>query len=201
VFRSRSNESRPTRQARPAEPTDAVPSPGRDPQAPKGRPTPKRSEAEALRRAVVKPPASRKDAAKRAKEARRNAMAKQREALMTGDERYLPARDRGPVRRFVRDFVDTKWHVAEYFLPIAVVILVMSMLPAQQAFALLMWMGVILMIVVDSVVTSIRLKRALRERLPDESHKGAVAYAMMRTLQMRRMRLPKPQIKRGEPPR
>ena len=201
MFRSRANETRPTRQARPAEPAETVPPPGRDPQAPKGRPTPQRSEAEALRRAVVKPAASRKDAAKRAKEARRNAMAKQREALMTGDERYLPVRDRGPVRRFVRDFVDTKWHVAEYFLPIAVVILVMSMLPAQQAFALLMWMGVILMIIVDSVVTTARLKRALRERYPDESYKGATAYALMRTLQMRRMRLPKPQIKRGEPPR
>lgn len=173
----------------------------RDPQAPKGRPTPKRSEAEALRRATVKPPTTRREAAKRAKEARRKALDKQREALMTGDERYLPARDRGEVRRFVRDFVDTKWHVAEYFLPIAVIILVMSMLPAQQAMALLMWMAVILMIIFDSVFSSLRLKRALRERFPDESHKGAVAYALMRTLQMRRMRLPKPQIKRGEPPR
>lgn len=173
----------------------------RDAQAPKGRPTPKRSEAEALRRATVKPATSRKDAARRAKEARRAAMAKQREALVSGDERYLPVRDRGPVRRFVRDFVDTKWHVAEYFLPIAVVILVMSMLPAQQAVALLMWMVVIVMIIFDSVFSALRLKRALRARYPDESHRGAVAYALMRTLQMRRMRLPKPQIKRGEPPR
>jgi hypothetical protein len=199
VFRSRSNESRQTRP--PSDAPEAAERPVRDPQAPKGRPTPKRSEAEALRRATVKPPTNRKEAAKRAKEARRAALAKQREALMTGDERYLPVRDRGPVRRYVRDFVDTKWHVAEYFLPIAVIILVMSMLPAQQAVALLMWMAVILMIIFDSVFSSFRLKRALRQHYPDESHKGAVAYALMRTLQMRRMRLPKPQIKRGEPPR
>lgn len=198
MFRSRSKESQ-----TPADPEpEAAEQPqGRDPQAPKGRPTPKRSEAEALRRATVKPPANRKEAAKRAREARRSALAKQREALISGDEKYLPVRDRGPVRRHVRDFVDAKWHVAEYFLPIAVVILIMSMVPAQQAVALLMWVAVIMMIVFDSILTGVRLKRSLRERYPDESHKGAVAYALMRTLQMRRMRLPKPQIKRGETPR
>ncbi|WP_103501762.1 MULTISPECIES: DUF3043 domain-containing protein [Streptomyces] len=198
MFRSRSNE---TKDAPATETAEVEGPPVRDPQAPKGRPTPKRSEAEALRRATAKPPANRKEAAKRAREARKAALAKQREALVTGDEKYLPVRDRGPVRRYTRDFVDAKWHVAEYFLPIAVLILVMSMIPSQQAVALLMWMGVILMIVFDSVVTGVRLKKQLRERFPDEGRRGAVAYALMRTLQMRRMRLPKPQIKRGEAPR
>ncbi|WP_245641173.1 DUF3043 domain-containing protein [Streptomyces megasporus] len=173
----------------------------RDPQAPKGRPTPKRSEAEALRRAAVKPPANRKEAAKRAREARRAELARQREALAGGDERYLPLRDRGPVRRYARDFVDAKWHVAEFFLPLAVAILVMSMVPSLQNVSLLVWLGVIVMIVVDSFVTGFRLRRALRERFPDENRRGAVAYALMRTLQMRRMRLPKPQVARGEAPR
>ncbi|GAA1934543.1 DUF3043 domain-containing protein [Streptomyces sodiiphilus] len=196
MFRSRSNQEQ--------APAPAAEQPKvRDPQAPKGRPTPKRSEAQALRKAVVKPPTNRKEAAKRAREARRAALAKQREALISGKEDYLPLRDRGPVRRYARDFVDAKWHVAEYFLPIAVVILILSMMPSMQAknTALLMWMGVILMIVFDSVFTSRRLKKGLRERYPDESHKGATAYALMRTLQMRRMRLPKPQVKRGQPPR
>ncbi|WP_318842129.1 DUF3043 domain-containing protein [Streptomyces marincola] len=175
----------------------------RDPQAPKGRPTPKRSEAEALRRAVVKPAMSRKEASRRAKEARRAALAKQREALLSGDERHLPARDRGPVRRFTRDFVDAKWHVAEFFLPMAVVILILSMMPSIQLrnIALLMWLAVILMIVFDSLLLSRRLKKQLRTRFPDESLRGASAYALMRSMQMRRMRLPKPQIKRGEAPR
>lgn len=198
MFRSRSKDE----QASPAQPSDDL-TKQRDPEAPKGRPTPKRSEAQNQRRSLAKPPASRKEATKRAREARRADMAKQREALATGDERYLPLRDRGAVRRFTRDFVDAKWHVAEYFLPIAVVILVMSMMPSLQAknISLLLWMGVIIMIVFDSVLTARRLKKALRERLPDESHKGATAYALMRTLQMRRMRLPKPQIARGEAPR
>jgi len=175
----------------------------RDPQAPKGRPTPKRSEAEALRRSAVKPPTSRREAAKRAREARRAELARQREALAGGDERYLPLRDRGPVRRYARDFVDARWHVAEFFLPVAVLILILSMMPSMQVknASLLLWLGVIVMIVVDSTITGLKLKRALRERFPEENRRGAVAYAVMRTLQMRRMRLPKPQVARGEAPR
>ncbi|PJE94593.1 DUF3043 domain-containing protein [Streptomyces carminius] len=199
MFRSRSKDDQAAAPRETAEPTAQR----RDPQAPKGRPTPRRSEAEALRRAVVKPPSSRKEAAKRARQVRRAELARQREALAGGDERYLPARDRGPVRRYVRDFVDSKWHMAEFFLPLAVLILVLSMVPsvAVKNASLLMWLGVIVMIVADSLVTGFRLKRQLRERFPDESRRGAVAYALMRTLQMRRMRLPKPQIARGEAPR
>jgi hypothetical protein len=196
VFRSRSKEDQ-----APTEPPAEQEL--RDAEAPKGRPTPKRRDAEALRRAVVKPPANRKEAAKRARDARRAALAKQREALVSGDERHLPARDRGPARRFARDYVDAKFHVAEFFLPIAVLILVLSMVPsiATRNLALLMWLFVIVMIVFDSVLTTRRLKKALRARHPDESVKGISAYALMRTLQMRRMRLPKPQVKRGEEPR
>ncbi|WP_308119371.1 DUF3043 domain-containing protein [Streptomyces sp. JJ38] len=175
----------------------------RDPQAPKGRPTPKRRDAQAQRRSLSKPPANRKEAAKRAREARRADMAKQREALATGDERYLPPRDRGPTRRFARDYIDAKWHIAEFFLPIAVLILVLSIVPNVQAknLSLVLWMGVIAMIVLDSVVTARRLKKALRERFPGENLRGVTMYALMRTLQMRRMRLPKPQVARGEAPR
>ncbi|WP_101256273.1 DUF3043 domain-containing protein [Streptomyces barkulensis] len=199
MFRSRSRDEQTASPRESAELTKQR----RDPQAPKGRPTPKRSEAEALRRAVAKPPADRKEAARRAREARRAELARQREALAGGDERYLPARDRGPVRRYARDFVDGKWHVAEFFLPLAVVILILSMMPSMQVknASLLLWLGVIVMIVVDSVLTGFRLKKALAERFPDENRRGAVAYALMRTLQMRRMRLPKPQIARGEAPR
>lgn len=182
--------------------TAAEPEQPRDPQAPKGRPTPKRSEAQAQRRTLAAAPKNRKEAARRAREERRTAMARQRQALAGGDERYLPARDRGPVRRFARDYVDAKWSVAEFFLPIAVVILVLSMVPSLQVrnISLVLWLGVIVMIVLDSVSTGVRLSKALRERFPDESRKGAVRYALMRTLQMRRMRLPKPQVARGAQP-
>ncbi|WP_327252380.1 DUF3043 domain-containing protein [Streptomyces sp. NBC_01244] len=174
----------------------------RDPQAPKGRPTPKRAVAQSQRKAVVASTGNRKEDAKRARERRRVEMTKQREALANGDERYLPNRDKGPVRRYVRDFVDSRFSVAEMFLPLAVIILVLSMVrvPSIQNIALLLWLGVIALIIVDSIGMFIRLRKALNERFPNEPKRGAVAYGLMRTLQMRRLRLPKPQVKRGERP-
>ncbi|MER5222751.1 DUF3043 domain-containing protein [Streptomyces flaveus] len=198
VFRSRAKEEKAL--ADKAQVTDSKQP--RDPQAPKGRPTPKRSEAQSQRRSVASTPTNRKEAAKRQREDRRAALAKQREALASGDERYLPARDKGPVRKYARNFVDSRFCVAEFFLPMAVVILVLSMvqIPQLQNIALLLWLFVIVMIVVDSIGIAIRLKKQLNERYPDESKRGAVAYALMRSLQMRRLRLPKPQVKRGERP-
>jgi hypothetical protein len=198
VFRSRAKEEK--------APADKVPvnfsKQPRDPQAPKGRPTPKRSEAQSQRRSVAHTPTNRKDAAKRQREERRQALARQRQALAGGDERYLPARDKGPVRRFARDWVDSRFNVAEFFLPLAVVILVLSVVrvPAIQSIALLLWLVVIVLIVVDAAFSGLRLRKRLKERFPDQNTRGAVAYALMRSLQMRRLRLPKPQVKRGERP-
>ncbi|MFI6488221.1 DUF3043 domain-containing protein [Streptomyces sp. NPDC050564] len=198
VFRSRAKEEK--------APADKAPvnfsKQTRDPQAPKGRPTPKRSEAQTQRRSVANTPTTRKEAAKRQRDDRRAAMERQRQALASGDERYLPARDKGPVRKFARDFVDSRFCIAEFFLPLAVVILVLSMVRvgSLQNIALLLWLVVIVMIVVDSIGIAIRLKKQLNARFPDQPKKGAVAYALMRTLQMRRLRLPKPQVKRGERP-
>lgn len=198
VFRSRSKEEK--------APTDKVTADlskqPRDPEAPKGRPTPKRSEAQTQRRRASTVPSDRKEAAKRSREVRRIELAKQREALANGDQRYLPARDKGPVRKFVRDYVDSRFCVAEFFLPLAVIILVLSMvrIGSLQNISLLLWLAVIVLIVIDSIGLAFRLKRQLKERFQDEPTKGAVAYGLMRTLQMRRLRLPKPQVKRGERP-
>ncbi|MBJ7903325.1 DUF3043 domain-containing protein [Streptomyces sp. NPDC003656] len=174
----------------------------RDPQAPKGRPTPKRSEAQSQRRSVASTPTNRKDAAKRQREERRGALERQRKALAGGDERYLPARDKGPIRKFARDWVDSRINVAEYFLPSAIVILVLSVVrvPALQSIALILWLIVIVLIVADSAWSGVRLRKALAQRFPNDNRRGAVAYGLMRSLQMRRLRLPKPQVKRGERP-
>ncbi|MEU5216209.1 DUF3043 domain-containing protein [Streptomyces sp. NPDC020807] len=200
MFRSRSKDEK--------APTDKVTADlskqPRDPEAPKGRPTPKRSEAQTQRKRAATVPTDRKEAAKRQREARRSDLARQREALASGDERYLPARDKGPVRKFVRDFVDSRFAIAEFFLPMAVVILVLSLFGnanrALQNISLLLWLGVIVLIVIDSIGIWIRLRKQLNERFPNEPKRGAVAYGLMRTLQMRRLRLPKPQVKRGERP-
>ncbi|MER5885248.1 DUF3043 domain-containing protein [Streptomyces sp. NPDC001941] len=198
MFRSRSKDEK----APAAKAGDALSTQPRDPEAPKGRPTPKRSEAQGQRRRASSAPVDRKEAMKRQREARRVDLAKQREALASGDERYLPPRDKGPVRRFVRDFVDSRFCIAEFFLPLAVVILVLSMIRVAQLqnIALLLWLGVIVLIVIDSIGIAFRLRKQLAERFPDEPRRGAVAYGLMRTLQMRRLRLPKPQVKRGARP-
>ncbi|MBT2448552.1 DUF3043 domain-containing protein [Streptomyces sp. ISL-43] len=199
VFGSRSSKEE---KAAATDKVSADLSQSRDPQAPKGRPTPKRAVAQSQRKAVVASTGNRKEDAKRARERRRVEMAKQREALASGDERYLPNRDKGPVRRYVRDFVDSRFSVAEMFLPLAVIILVLSMVrvPSIQNVALTLWLGVIALIILDSIGMFIRLRKALNQRFPDEPKRGAVAYGLMRTLQMRRLRLPKPQVKRGERP-
>lgn len=174
----------------------------RDPQAPKGRPTPKRNQAQSQRRSVANTSLTRKDAAKRQREERRAQLERQRQALAGGDERYLPARDKGPVRKFARDWIDSRFNMAEFFLPMAVVILVLSIVPvgSLQNIALLLWLVVIVLIVLDSILSGFRLRKALTERFPSDNRKGVIAYALMRSLQMRRLRLPKPQVKRGERP-
>ncbi|MET8133803.1 MULTISPECIES: DUF3043 domain-containing protein [unclassified Streptomyces] len=198
VFRSRAKEEKAPADKAPV--TDSKMT--RDPQAPKGRPTPKRSEAQTQRRSVAQTPSTRKEAAKRQRDDRRVQMERQRQALASGDERYLPARDKGKVRRFARDFVDSRFCIAEFFLPMAVIILVLSVVPVASLknIALLLWLVIIVMIVVDSILITIRLRKQLTTRFPDQPTKGTVRYALMRTLQMRRLRLPKPQVKRGERP-
>jgi hypothetical protein len=197
VFRRRSQDEQAAKASTTAVIEDGQP---RDPQAPKGRPTPKRNDAQTRRRTAVSVPTDRKAATKQAREARRVEMAKQREALAGGDERYLPLRDRGPARKFVRDYIDSRLRIAEFFLPLAVVILLMTIVQstAVKNLGLLLWLVVIVLIVVDSVVTYILLGRQLRKRFPQESRlRGHLAYGLMRTLQMRRLRLPKPPVKRG----
>ncbi|MFJ1805502.1 MULTISPECIES: DUF3043 domain-containing protein [unclassified Streptomyces] len=198
MFRSRAKEEKAP--ADKAVVTDSMQP--RDPQAKKGRPTPKRNEAQSQRRSVANTSTSRKDAAKRQRSERRAQLDRQRQALAGGDERYLPVRDKGPVRKFAREFIDSRFNVAEFFLPMAVVILVLSMVRvgSLQTIALLLWLVVIVLIVLDSFVTAFRLRKQLAERFPDQNRRGAVAYALMRSLQMRRLRLPKPQVKRGARP-
>ncbi|GAA0657134.1 hypothetical protein GCM10010193_04690 [Kitasatospora atroaurantiaca] len=174
----------------------------RDPQAKKGRPTPKRSEAEANRRTRVVVPKDRKAAAKQSRERVRSERERQRTALLEGDERYLPARDKGPVRRFARDYVDSRWSLAEFFLPYAVVVLILSVVrvPVLQLLSTMLFLAFFVLVVLDFVRLGLGLRKALAERFPDQNTRGAVAYSLMRILQMRRLRLPKPQVKRGERP-
>ena len=117
--------------------------------------------------------------------------------LKAGDERQLPARDRGPVRRFARDLVDSRRSVAEYFLPLALIILVLNFAgsPQLQLFGSTLWMLLVVLIVVDSVMLARKLKQGLRRMHPDEGAKGVIPYALMRSMQIRRFRLPPPRAR------
>lgn len=171
-------------------------------EAGKGRATPSRKEAEAARKKQMKVPTSRKEQAKRERSAREALRAKQREALKSGDERYLPAREQGPVRRFCRDYVDRRVNVAEFLLPFLVVLLIASVFFAGgggNAWLLnIVYPIVIVATVVDEFIMVRGLKKELRARFPNETLKGTTTYAVLRSTQLRRFRLPKVQVKRGE---
>ena len=99
----------------------------------KGRPTPTRKEAEAAARARAKVPRTRKEQMAAQRAARGETSQKMRQAMKTGDERYLPARDRGPVRRFLRDYVDARFSFIELMVPLLIVSMVLSYTGAGPA--------------------------------------------------------------------
>ena len=169
----------------------------------KGRPTPKRKEAEAQRKQTLKVPTDPKAAKKAARARAAEERAAQRQAMLDGDEKHLPARDAGPVKSFVRDFIDSRWAAAEFFLPLAVLVLVVGLLPMRQIQGMvsMFWMFLTLFIVVDTTLVMVRLNRELKRRWPLKAErKGAIFYAVMRVLQLRRLRLPPPRMRAGGKP-
>jgi hypothetical protein len=165
----------------------------------KGRPTPKRREAEKGRRRAITAPRDRKEAYRAMRTRQREERAKSMQALKTGDEKALPARDRGPVKKYARDLVDARRSVAEFFLPLALVILALSFTGSTSLSFIgsTLWLVLVVLIFLDSFVLARRLKRGLRRSHPDENHKGALPYALMRSMQIRRFRLPPPRVKAG----
>jgi hypothetical protein len=166
----------------------------------KGRPTPKRKEAQASNKVSSLAPASSKAEKQRAKEAARNARIAQRAAYLRGDESALPARDRGPEKKFVRNFVDSRRSIGEYFLPVIGFVLVLSLIPVG-AFAvagIVIMYSVLLYSIIDGFFLSRKIKSEVTKRFPDKSTKGLGLYGWLRSTQMRRMRAPKPQVKTGD---
>ena len=171
--------------------------------AKKGRATPSRTEAAAARTKAMKTPVTRKEQMQRDRQARSDLRRRQQEALRAGKGDALPPRDRGPVRAFVRDYVDRRRNVAEYLLPLLVVVFICSVVPtlATQTIAVIAWPAMILLTILDEVLLVSGLRKQLKLRFPGESTRGATGYAVLRSTQLRRFRLPKPAIARGEEPR
>jgi len=165
----------------------------------KGRPTPKRKEAEQQRVFKRLAPAATKEAKKIQKQQNRIARAAQRDAYMRGDENALPLRDRGPVRKFVRDYVDARRSVGEYFLPVIVAVLFMTIVPILevQFAAIILMYSVLVFSLMDGFFLSKRIKREVAARFPGEAVKGLGMYGWLRSTQIRKLRAPQPKVKRG----
>lgn len=166
---------------------------------PKGRPTPSRKEREAARRTPLVP-ADRKAAKEAQRAAEREFRAKQQHALQTGDERYLPLNDRGPQRRYIRDYVDARFNVGDFMLIIVLLIFIIGLVvPSTQQFtALLMWVMILLWIL-DYFIMWRKLKKKLTEKFTTVEPRSGL-YAFNRVMMIRRFRLPKPQVERGNYP-
>ena len=163
----------------------------------KGRPTPKRSEAEQLRKQRMTAPKNRKQASALQREKRRADRMKMQMAMVSGDEAGLPVRDKGPVRRFCRDYVDSRRNFVSYLLPCLVLILLIGVIPPAAGLVVLFWLATIIFTVIDSIYLVWQLGRELASRFPGERTSGARLYGLMRASQMRRLRLPKPKVDIG----
>ncbi|MEU4543334.1 DUF3043 domain-containing protein [Nonomuraea dietziae] len=188
---------------------DESPVPTDDPKPQgKGRPTPKRRDAEGRRRQPVTAPANRKDAYKQMRARQAADRDKARQGMMRGEERYLPARDKGPVRKFARDWVDSRRVISQYFLPFSLVILLLTWIPFPTEIRNWVYFGVITIgwpimmvgVLATSVWVSWKVKKLAAEKFPGENLKGIGFYASMRALQIRRLRFPPPQFLPGGKP-
>ncbi|WP_328841580.1 DUF3043 domain-containing protein [Nakamurella leprariae] len=184
----------------------------------KGRPTPKRREAQGQRRGpVAPPPMTQREAVKRAKQTpdgrkltkdeRRALSAERREKMMRGDDAYVLPRDRGPVRAYVRDVVDSRRNLAGLLLPFAVLSIIVMMLPNLiiRTYGPMVLLVALLAAVVDSALFGRRLARQAQAKFPKGdpsglSMKGGALgfYGFNRACLPRRMRAPRPRVKAGQ---
>ena len=170
----------------------------------KRRPTPSRREAEEARKQQLKVPKGNSKEARRARRERDMAeRERSRAAMLAGDERYMPARDRGPARRMARDVVDGRFTIAEFFIVIAILVLVMGFIPnpAVQWWVSIGFFALTAAIIVDTAVLLVTLSMRAKREFPEKrDRRGLLLYASMRALQLRRLRLPPPRVRRGGAP-
>jgi Protein of unknown function (DUF3043) len=166
----------------------------------KGRPTPKRSEAERRRRQPYTAPKDRKEAARASRARQRADRTHRMEAVRRGETWALPPRDRGPVKALARDYVDSKRRISEYYMYGLLVLLVLLFIrtPIVQTMVPLLVLAAVLIMGVEGIFIGRKAKLLAAERLPGESTRGVGLYSAMRALQIRKLRVPKPRIKPGD---
>ena len=141
-----------------------------------------------------------------ARKAARSQMQAQRErariGMAAGEEKFLPMRDRGPQKRYVRDYVDARFSVGELLIPLMFVVIILTFFPQPevQAIGLVALWAFFLVAIIDVVVLGFIVKRKIAAKFGADRLEKVRWYAAMRALQLRLMRLPKPQVKRGQFP-
>ena len=163
--------------------------------------TPKRK---AGGRVVEAPPANRREALTRSREKQREARAEARAGMMAGKEEFLMARDKGPERRLVRNIVDSRRNAASYFLPGALIVVFGSngTMPSSVKLAANMFFVVLAVsVIVDSLILTRKVRKLITERFPKSTTapRSHYWYAIMRSLNFRKLRMPAPQVKLGDP--
>lgn len=196
-----------TTAAAPAEPAGTT--------APKGRPTPKRSEKDKRRGPVAPAPMTAAEARERRKKARktmtkeerkadrlrqRTIIAERNERMKAGEDAYLIGRDKGPVRRYARDIVDSRPNLLGLLMPWTLLLVVGTMVAPKVGIYLNYAMPVVLIaMLVDGFLLSHKVSKAVDAKFPDntETHAKLALYAIPRAMQPRRWRIPRPQVARG----
>ena len=162
-----------------------------------GKVTPKRAQGG---RKVEPPPANRREAVKRQREKQRLARLEARAGMMAGKDEYLPKRDQGPERSLARDVVDARRNVASYFIPVAIVLVISTTLnaPVIKLAANLLTFAMLAAVVVDSFFLTRKLKKAMNAKFPKTPARLHYGYAVMRSLSIRKWRIPGPKVKPGQ---
>lgn len=170
----------------------------------KNRPTPKRAEQEAARRRSLL------DNSKEMKKARQKKIQelrnKEYQAMQTGDINNMPRDHRGPEKAFIRDYIDARWTIMEFLLPLSILFIIVSMIltsPQTQhlaAFSVLAFYIILLISIFELVLVMRGLKKQLVKRFGETLPRGWRFYTITRSFMVRRFRLPKARVKRGEYP-
>lgn len=181
--------------------------PRRGQTAGKGRPTPSRRQSERRRGPVAPPPKTQREAMRRAKELRgskddrRRAAADRRARMAAGDDKVLPPRDRGPVKGYVRDVVDSRRNLMGLFMPLAILIFVTVVVPvpAVQNIGSLVCLVMLAAMAVEGFLLGRQVLARTRARFPDEEVRGFGTgwYAFTRATQIRKLRMPAPRVSAG----
>jgi hypothetical protein len=178
-------------------------------QAGKGRPTPKRREAEAGRYTPIggstrtrRPTGPRTPEQKAQDKAQARAeRIRKSEAMRRGDPSALLPKDRGPARALARDYVDSKRRISEYYMYILLLLMVILFTLGRaakiQVYLDLFLLVLVVVLVADAMSIRRGLRRLMAERLPGESTTGLTRYAVFRAIQIRRFRMPLPRVQPG----